>query len=380
MRSLILTLLYLAKDTLHRWITHVSSPLARLLVVFFLTLCALFFLGSYVISTKIIRSQLQRQGANTIATTLSQASQIKFPNEEKTRELLQVDSWVLRNLGFTRDSKLKSIAIFSYDFNRSAQCYPLLVRGKPTLLCTPSNLPNAGIRSLKLNNIPFALPVHHISADHPLMRQHNGRIILIPPHIAKQLASPSQHKRIPLYIALTLQDKHISKERIQEVELYLRNFSQLAKRPGFIHSAARLLGNLDNLLGNQQQTRAIFSLGITFIVGILLTALASMEYRQNEYIYTLLKSFGIHPLMLVFTFIIENIILVGIAFIAAIFTFIEAQRIILSQFFKQSGHILKLEDIMPELQLIGAALLICVLLSAIPILIAANREIGRVLK
>lgn len=380
MRSLILTLLYLAKDTLHRWITHVSSPLARLCVVFFLTLCALFFLGSYVISTKILRSQLQSQGANSVVTTLVQASQIKFPSAEKMTELLKVDSWVLRSLGYSRDPQLKSIAIFSYDFNRSAQYYPLLKRGKPTLLCTPEKIPRAAIRSISFNNEHLTIPIRHLNKDHPLMRQHNGHIILIPPHIVNQRLTEEQRERIPLYIALTLQDETLSKKRIQEVELYLRNFTQLENRNGYIHSAARLLGNLDRLLSNQQQTRAIFCLGITFIVGILLTALASMEYRQNEYIYTLLKSFGIHPLMLVITFIFENIFLVSIAFIAAIYTFIEAQRIILSQFFKQSGHILKLDDIMPELQLISAALLLCVLLSAIPILIAANREIGRVLK
>ena len=41
MKSLILTILYLAKDTLHRWCARISSPVARVLVVFFLTLAAL---------------------------------------------------------------------------------------------------------------------------------------------------------------------------------------------------------------------------------------------------------------------------------------------------------------------------------------------------
>ena len=35
MKSSLLTLFYLAKDAVHRWKTHCSSPLARVLVVFF---------------------------------------------------------------------------------------------------------------------------------------------------------------------------------------------------------------------------------------------------------------------------------------------------------------------------------------------------------
>ena len=54
MKSLILTRLYLLKDTLHRWCSRISSPLARVLVVFFLTLAALSGMGSYAISAKIL--------------------------------------------------------------------------------------------------------------------------------------------------------------------------------------------------------------------------------------------------------------------------------------------------------------------------------------
>jgi hypothetical protein len=128
------------------------------------------------------------------------------------------------------------------------------------------------------------------------------------------------------------------------------------------------------------QCRAAFCLGISGIVGILLTALAGMEYRQNEYIYTLMKSFGIHPLLLVATFIIENLLLVGASFASAIATFMYAQKIIVHQFFKIGQYSLSLEEIMPEIQLISISLLFCVLVSSLPILVAANRQIGRVLK
>ena len=50
------------------------------------------------------------------------------------------------------------------------------------------------------------------------------------------------------------------------------------------------------------------------------------------------------------------------------------------QFFKMGKYSLTLEEIMPEIQLISGTLLFCVLVSSIPIVVAANRQIGRVLK
>ena len=105
-----------------------------------------------------------------------------------------------------------------------------------------------------------------------------------------------------------------------------------------------------------------------------------MEYRQNEYIYTLMKSFGIHPFMLVGAFIIENILIVGVSFAAAITTFMYFQRIIVTQVLKLGNYTLTLEEVRPEIMYISYALIVCVLISAIPILVAANRRIGYVLK
>ena len=57
----------------------------------------------------------------------------------------------------------------------------------------------------------------------------------------------------------------------------------------------------------------------------------------------------------------------------------KAQKIIVAQF-KLGQYSLTLEEIMPEIQLISLTLLFCVLVSAVPIIVAANRQIGRVLK
>lgn len=134
------------------------------------------------------------------------------------------------------------------------------------------------------------------------------------------------------------------------------------------------------MLSKQTQCRLAFCLGISGIVGILLTALAGMEYRQNEYIYTLMKSFGIHPLLLVGAFITENIIIVGLSFVGAVVTFMYCQQMIVEEILKLGSYSLALQEIMPEIRLIACTLLGCIVVSSLPIMAAANREIGRVLK
>ncbi len=382
MRSLILTLVYLCKDTLHRWLTRLSSPLARILVVFFLSLCALFFLGSYVITTKTIQDRIREQGADSINMyARSENPNASFPSESEITKVLAVESWCSRNIGYlSNDALLRTIAIITYDHNRNSQYYPLMVKGLPTLLVTPDLKVPQGFRNVETRGHRLTVHVRHLPAEHPLMRSNSGRVLLVSPKTALTFSDAKRIKSAPMQIVLRTQDETLSLEKLQQMEAYLRNYVKLEDIKGQINSAIPLIKNLNVYLSNQGQARAGFSLGIAVIVGILLTALASMEYRQNEYIYTLMKSFGIRPILLAGTFIVENIVLVAISFIAAIYTFMEGQKVVFTQFFKQGKHLLTLEEIMSEVQLIGAALLVCVLISAIPIFVAVNREIGRVLK
>ncbi len=381
MRSLILTLLYLTKDTFHRWLTRLSSPLARILVVFFLSLCALFFLGSYVITTKLLHERIRKQGADTVSMYVrSDSAKLDFPSREQVNKAIGVDSWCSRSLSYVTDPKLRSVALLTYDYNRSHQYYPLLVNGKPTLLCTPESGLKEGFRSLEIRDHRITLHVRHLPEDHPLMRMNSGRIILVSPKMAESYTNERQLRTAPLQIMLKVTDDKLKLAKLQQMERYLKSYSQLEGLQGHTQSAIPLIKDLEVISSNQGQARAAFCLGIALIVGILLTALASMEYRQNEYIYTLMKSFGIRPILLAGTFIVENILLVALSFAGAIYAFMEAQKIVLTQFFKLGKHRLSLEELLPEIQLIGIALLACVLISSIPIFIAVNRQIGRVLK
>lgn len=381
MISLILTILYLAKDTVHRWFTRASSPLARVLVVFFLSLCALCFLGSYVISAKAIRDKIRARGGDMVAAffMLPRDSSAAFlPTRQETQQYLGADSIAIIPAGNASVAERRHVPIVTYDFRRAGQFMPLLAPGGgPTLLCPAENPPfPQGPHDVSVQNNTYTVMVRHLPGDHMLMRLMQGGVLLVSPE-TMEFINQSHNTR---YLRVLLQVKELENaESLHRVCRFLETLRKLEGLEGSVSSAAGLLEEMDIILSNQTQCRATFCLGIVFIVGILLTALAGMEYRQNEFIYTLMKSFGINPLLLVASFIIENLVLVAISFGAAVLVFMKAQRVIVAQF-KLGQYSLSIQEIMPEIQLISATLLLCVLVSAIPITVAANRQIGRVLK
>ena len=387
MISLILTLLYLAKDTVHRWFTRASSPLARVLVVYFLSLCALCFLGSYVISAKAIRDKIRSRGGDLVAAFFMLPEGGNYhciPTREETTKLLGADSVAIIPAGtatLNGTGAEQQVQIITYDFRRAAQFMPLLSpSGGPTVLYPEDNamLPPGPV-DVSSSGMPEGTTamVRHLPADHLLMRLMQNGALLVPPEMLENQPTPGSAR----YHRMLLQVNELENaESLHKVSRFLNRLKKFENIEGNVSSAAALLEEMDIILGNQNQCRAAFCLGIMIIVGILLTALAGMEYRQNEFIYTLMKSFGINPLLLVGTFIMENLLLVALSFAGAVVTFMYSQKIIVEQFFKLGKYMLELDEIMPEIRLISGTLLVCILVSAIPIMVAANRQIGRVLK
>ena len=381
MKSLILTLLYLAKDTIHRWFTRVSSPLARVLVVFFLTLCALASLGSYAISTKIVRDKIIRQGGNMVVATLNapRGGSFYLPSQKDIQDTLGADSYILRYVGSARQADGHPVTIYTCHFSRLNQILPLMApSGGPTLLQGDESgkLP-PGPSEVTTRGVTESVFVRNLPEGHPLLRIMRGSgLIVQPSYLPKNAMDNLGGNYLFAFIFRDLE----SSEPIHKTEQFLRTYKQLEGVDGPVVSALPLLKEMDIVLGKQTQCRIAFCVGISCIVGILLTALAGMEYRQNEYIYTLMKSFGIHPLLLVSTFITENILIVGASFVGAIATFMYFQRMIVTQIMKLGHYTLTLQEITPEIILITYTLLACVLISSIPIFVAANRAIGRVLK
>lgn len=382
MISLILTILYLAKDTVHRWFTRISSPIARVLVVYFLTLSALAALGSYVITLNLVRHELITRGADTVVASISSQNNdrsVFIPSYEDIGRALDAESYVFRMLGLVSLSNGQSVQVYSFDFSRIRQMAPLLAPGGgPTLLQTEDNqvLP-PGPGDVVIDKVRVPVMVRNLPQNHVLHRiVRSGALVVNQEQLPEQMKARKNNLTTLLIRVRSLD----SSESILRVERYIEMLKRYEKAYGSIVSAGSILSRMDDVLSKQVQCRVAFCLGISAIVGILLTALAGMEYRQNEYIYTLMKSFGIHPLLLVGSFIVENMVIVAASFAAAIGTFMYFQDMIVTQILRLGNYSLIFNDILPEIYLISYTLLGCVFVSSIPISVAAHREIGRVLK
>lgn len=378
MKSLILTLLYLFKDTLHRWKERPASPLSRVLVSFFLSLCALSFLANYVLSTKLLQDEIRQSGGDLII-----AYDVNPDGKPPLETLLQQN---LSRLHPCNVLALKQVAsatmgksnypIAEYGIAAYSQLKELPIDRHPRLLLfgPKQELEQEGPRTVQMNQFSFPIHARHLPEHHVLGKVFPQGLIIVP---AGTFSSQGLQNGTTIYI---IQAAEMTSALISGIENTLTNLVRLDQRFTSIRSTAPILRRLDILMGNQAECRAAFSIGIAVIVGILLTALASMEFQQNEYVYTLMKSFGVRPVFLVLNFIMENIFLVGGAFIAAVVCFMKTQKIVLGEFFKLQNTSLSLQDIMPDLTLLGISLFICVLVSSIPIIISANRQIGKVLK
>ncbi len=380
MKSLILTVLYLAKDTLHRWKTRVSSPLARVLVVFFLSVCSLCFMANYVLTTKKVFDDIARAGADTARISvmpLGRSQPLCVPDDVSFLEkAFDCDAMILWNSGFSVQVNKKLYSVMCYRIPEIARLAPLLPERGNAVLLLPKDvekeLGEAPV-TVSVEGRHIDVPCRRMPEDHILQRVYPYGVVLVD-------ASSSLIRRHAQGALLILKQKSMNYRGMKRIETYFQDFFKLEHVSPIVMTSAHLLRKMEIVQGNQQQCRAGFTIGIAVIVGILLTALASMEYRQNEYIYTLMKSFGIRPVMLVGVFIVENLLLVAVSLAAAVQFFMIAQTVVLREFFKLEQYRLTLEEIVPDVTLLGATLVLCVFVSAIPIVCAVRREIGRVLQ
>ncbi len=380
MKSLILTSLYLFKDTVYRWKERPSSPLSRLLVVFFLSLCALSFLGNYVLITKSIAEKIRLRGGDIVSVVevdmQGKGSKVNLIRSE-LRKLFDVDLIILSDVGIRGDIDGSSFPVVEYGDEglRGLKDFPL-DRFPYIALISESKCKGLfeGPAVLNVGDYMYDIVIRKIPPGHMLEKAYKDGVILVPSGLSERMGRSSFSRRYLVRV------KEMTYENVRDIDHTLSNLFRFEGGGGSVISSEEFLADLSLMMSNQNECRAGFSIGIAVIVGILLTALASMEFRENEYIYTLMKSFGVRPIFLVFAYIVENLFLVSLAFAGSVAAFMEAQDIIMREFFKLDVVTLKITDLTDDLALLGSTLAVCVLVSSIPIVVSAYREIGRVLK
>ena len=377
MKSLILILLYLCKDTLYRWRTRPSSPLARLLVVGFLSLSALVFLSNYILSAKILEQEISRNGGNLLILVDN-----FFPENAVDGEftpLLPLTSEEYKALVFNEFFSMAKVgqehySLVEYPVSSTHAFKELglldnaiyVLPRTPTQVIMPINIT---LQGHELTGV--TLPQQKAGS---LAKVYQSGAIFIPSGLLPQLKQQGFMKK---YI---IEVKEMKSSLLQSLEDRLNQIVRLDKRSAYLQSSKRLLEELEKVRESQRHYRLGISLGISLIVGILLTAISSMEFRENEYVYALMSSFGVQRLLLIVIFIVENLVLSFLALGAALYAVMEIQPFLTRELFKAQGVGVSLEELFFDVRILSFALIICVLFSTLPIIFSAYRPIGRVLK
>lgn len=366
---------YLIRDTIYRWMTRVSSPLSRLSVVFFLSLCGLIFLSSYVISIKVLRQRIHSNGA----------------------DLVVVSEFVRDGAGVHRAGhNLIPFAPDEYELYLFHEPYLSATIGKQhfTLVeympgCTGlfpqtnSNgvylLPNPGVDTVLPEEVSMdgyvlrAVTIPERQAGFLRRVYHNGAVF-IPYGSLSNIWKKNFTRRSIIRM------KSPSADQALALEQAVRLMAKLDKRPMGVMSSAKLLKELGQLTSSQYSFRVGITVGISSIICLLLTSISSLEFRDNRFVYALIGSFGISRVALFLSFILENTVLVALGFATSLAVLWGVRDYITAVLYKSPDITLTLWELEADIRTFCLAFGICILVSSIPIGIAACRPIGKVLK
>lgn len=375
MRGSLLIFAYLTRDTLHRWRMRLSSPLTRVLVVFFLSFCGLVFLSSYAISVKVLRERIGRSGADLVIATEVISGGTSVHEMGRTLIPPSSDDYILH---------LFHEAFLPAQVGSSSSSLVELPPEMARLLPPGSK---GGL---------LVLPEHPTEQRLPVEVDINGyrlRAVSLPERMAGMLrklwpggavlapagALPEWWKEgfIRRYV---LKINHVDEEHIASWERTLRLLSQLEQRHMTIVSSAALLRELHALERTQYRFRVWVSLGISTIVCLLLTSLSSLEFRHNQYVYALLRSFGVGRSALFLSFLGENVVLVTAGFSGALAALRGAQSYMTETLYRSPGLQWSLRELENDIRTFCLAFSLCILVSGLPILAAICRPVGKVLK
>lgn len=356
---------------------RISSPLARLSVVLFLSFCGLIFLSSYVISVKVLRERIRNSGADLLI--ISEYVRGDKALAERGDCIISqrpedYDFYYLRESFASAKHNQQFLTMVEYP--------PVMTALLPTatqqngLYLLPPRADNNYRGPAEVDIEEHRTTAQCLTdADVPLLRKlYPGGALFLP---TGSLPFIWQNGYINKYI---LQIKQATVERVEVWEHMLKQLSRLDKTHMNLLSSTPLLRELKQLESIQYRFRVWVTIGISIIICLLLTSVSSLEFRQSQYVYALIGSFGISRALLYLSYIGENIVLVAMGFTGALAGLWGVRHYITETLYKSPGISLTLWELEDDIRTFLLAFGICVIVSSVPILCAILRPIGKVLK
>lgn len=372
MKSALLILVYLVKDTVHRWLIRFSSPLARFMVVLFLSFCGLAFLSSYVLSVAALRYRINRSGADLIVATdiLSEGAVhaaghgLLAPRPQEYRLYTFHEAFVTANVGEHPYPLVEYMPDGEELFPRTERNGVFLLPETPVSVAAPENV--------RIEN--HTLQAVTLPADRMLSILYPSGAVFVPYGCLPMLWRNG-------YIRKYVMRLHRADPQLIEYwENAVTALARMEHRNMNVASSKRLLQELAETESMQYRFRVGVSVGISVILCLLLTAVSSLEFRHNEYVYALMGSFGVSRLVLFMTFVAENTVLVAAGFSGALGLLMLSRRYLTEVLYRLPGLSFDLSALEADIRTFCLAFAICIPVSCLPILGAVFRPIGKILK
>lgn len=318
MKAWTLIAFYLSKDIWSRWLEHPGAVLARLLVGVLLASLLLFAQAGFLLAGRSIEARVARLGAGTLLLTESVS-----PDRLDRAPLGEL----LAPLGAEAELlAFRQLPVPARDPLRGEDCL-LLAYGRETQVALApllAGVPASGIYYVT-RHLPAGLPIE-IDIDGvpratttvtppawlarlPLVRP----VVIVPDELADGWLRKGH-----LEFCLLLADP-ARPDRVRALADSVRTLLSIERREtAQMQSPESLLNELDALSVTRERTQAVAGLAGGLVLALVFGAIASLEYRQNQYIVALLRSFGAPVTLLLLRYALEAVILLTLAGLAAV--------------------------------------------------------------
>jgi hypothetical protein len=380
MKSWILIVSYLWKDTWSRWLEQPSSVLARLFVGALLAMVATVILVAFTLMERNLRQRMESFGLNTmVVREMVSSSDPEFiSNGERPDRLAALAengrTVRLRQLYVRAQTELQNdLVVLTYSPEAISSLAPWLGADSP-LVYFSERFPE-GIQTRVSVSRQTGDAV--VKTAGPFLRPLGFESFVLAPHGWAGEAERSG------FIDTTLFHRETEALPMERFVEGVRTLYAMDRRhPPQLQSALPMLRELEKLQASQKQWRGLLAAVLGLTVALVYGSIAILEFRQNLFISALLRSLGASGAILYFRQWLENIFLANLAALGAI----GLVAVFHSEIFGTLGFSRSILDLSvgnPYWSLEIGLILVCVnagaFLSSLPVAVGLRRPVGAIL-
>lgn len=354
---------YLLKDTLCRLWENKLATIARVFVALLLSFSSILVLIAVSTESRTIQDRIESMGAYSILIRSREVCQVAHsPGMLPIQEFPSENTLLLkRHIHNASSERHKNVPIFTYQANSSI-AFPKNPKGDQ-IFCLTDGEELQLFHVLGHEIAATALPSSGILK--PLER---NNALLIPEGFLPEIDRTSFHS-----IGIVQADSSKTfQSTLEKLQLFYQN-STLP--PPHIESAQ----SLHQLLQELETHQTIWRLLLATLTGSTLTlvfgAIAFFMYRENRYVFSLIKSFGLSKKWIFGTVVLENLFVALSGAATGIFAAIASAPQLLAVFDLGNSIIFPQTDI----QILLLFVLSAAILASLPTLKTLNQPIGEIL-